>query len=110
MVEALSGSARAVRALYSSRLTVAVTEAFGQLRASDKDTGAPVPAAYVKVFARDHGGASRFYKDGYTDVRGRFDYASLSTEGDLGRVARFAILVMGASHGAVLCDCGKPSS
>ena len=40
--------------------------------------GAPLPRAYVKVYAKYPDGSIRFYKDGYTDSRGRFDYASLS--------------------------------
>ena len=32
-------------------------------------------------------GSVRFFKDGYTDLRGRFDYASVSTE-DLAQAER----------------------
>jgi hypothetical protein len=34
-----------------------------------------------------------FYKDGYTDLRGRFDYASLDPE-SLKTVEKFSIFVM----------------
>ena len=38
-------------------------------------------------------GRVKFYKDGYTDFRGKFDYASLNT-GQLDDVDRFAVLVL----------------
>jgi hypothetical protein len=34
----------------------------------------PVPKIYVKCFAKMKTGKTRFYKDGYTDLRGSFDY------------------------------------
>ena len=34
---------------------------------------------YVKVYAKMKDGNIRFYKDGYTDLRGCFDYTSLNT-------------------------------
>jgi hypothetical protein len=68
----------------------------------------------VKVYGRkaaqaadDHTGA--FYKDGYTDLRGRFDYASLSTD-DLAQTARFAILVIHSEHGAVVKEAPPPKT
>ena len=35
----------------------------------------PLSKVYVKVFA-DVNGTPTFYKNGYTDLRGKFDYAS----------------------------------
>ena len=48
---------------------------------------------YVKVYARRPDGSVKFYKDGYTDLRGRFDYVSLSTN-ELEHVERFSLLVL----------------
>ena len=59
----------------------------------------------IRVHLR--GGEVRFFKDGYTDVRGRFDYASLSTS-DLDRVERFALLVMSDQHGALIREAAPP--
>ena len=47
---------------------------------TDAASGKPLPKAYVKVFARCSDGTVRFHKDGYTDLRGRFDYASVSDD------------------------------
>lgn len=51
------------------------------------------------MYARHKSGEERFYKDGYTDVLGRFDYASLSdTEHQGGRrrdnISDVAVLVV----------------
>ena len=52
-------------------------------------------------------GQVQFYKDGYTDIRGRFDYVALSTN-DLDFVNRFALLILSESHGAVVQEAVPP--
>jgi hypothetical protein len=52
-------------------------------------------------------GSVQFYKDGYTDLRGRFDYTSLSTN-DLDNVDRFALLIMTEEHGATVREAMPP--
>lgn len=92
---------------YSNSLDVQTFEAYGQIRVLAAGTDDPLPKAYVKVYSRRSDGSIRFYKDGYTDLRGRFDYASLSTN-DLDSVERFAILVMSDEHGAVVKELDPP--
>ena len=67
----------------------------------------PIPRTYIKVYARLKDGRVTFYKDGYTDLRGRFDYASLSTD-KLDHVQRFAILVLSDEYGAVIRESDVP--
>jgi hypothetical protein len=69
---------------------------------------AALPATYVKVYARNHGGAVAFYKDGYTDLRGWFDYATLSTD-ELDRVERFSIQVSSDAHGSSILEAPPPA-
>ena len=52
-------------------------------------------------------GGVRFYKDGYTDLRGRFEYGALSTN-ELDNVARFSILILSGEHGAVIREADAP--
>ena len=47
----------------------------------------------MKVFSKGKNGEISFYKDGYTDLRGRFDYASLNSE-NLASVEKFSLFVM----------------
>jgi len=82
-------------------------EPYGQLRVAQRSTRQPLPRAYVKAYARSQDGSVKFYKDGYTDLRGRFDYSSLSTN-DLDDVDRFALLVLSDEHGAVIQEAAPP--
>jgi len=105
-------------AIFSHSMRVSVQEAYGMLRVSDADTGKPIARAYVKVYWSDHdlesikaGTATeaQFYKDGYTDLRGAFDYTSLNTD-ELTRVKTFALLVVTEDHGAVIRTAASPKS
>jgi len=73
---------------------------------SDK-SNQPLSKVYVKVYARLKDGQVRFYKDGYTDLRGRFDYATLSTD-DLDRTDRFALLIASDDAGATITEASPP--
>jgi hypothetical protein len=50
----------------------------------------------------------RFHKDGYTDLRGRFDYASLSDDPNTG-ATRYSVLVLDEQRGAVIRDIAPPA-
>lgn len=107
LVEASSGGVRRTVASYAHNLDVQVVEAYGQVRVSRSGSGKPVPKAYVKVYARMKGGEVRFYKDGYTDLRGRFDYTALNTD-DLDQVERFSILVLSEEDGGLVREAAPP--
>jgi len=62
---------------------------------------------YVKVYARMRNGRVKFYKDGYTDLRGWLDYTSLNTN-ELDNVARFSMLILSDDHGAVVREAAPP--
>lgn len=47
---------------------------------------------YVKVFSLDKSGKESFYRDGYTDIRGKFEYANCSGD-KLKSVTKFSILI-----------------
>lgn len=107
VVEAVAAGVRKAVAHYAHDLLVTVAHQYGALRVARASDHAIVPAAYVKVFGRQPGGAIAFYKDGYTDLRGRFDYATLSTD-DLTRIERFSILVATDGAGAVVLEASPP--
>jgi hypothetical protein len=52
----------------------------------------------VKAYIKEKNGNESFYKDGYTDLRGRFDYASMSSA-NLGDVLKFSLLIASDEHG-----------
>jgi hypothetical protein len=89
-----------------SELDVQVSEGFGRLQVMHAGDKKPLSKVYVKVFA-DVNGTPTFYKDGYTDLRGKFDYASLSTS-DLDGTTRFSVLIMSHQHGATVKEVQPP--
>jgi hypothetical protein len=91
---------------YAHTLDLQLTETYGQALVSDRATSRPLPGTYVKVFARTKDGNVKFYKDGYTDLRGRFDYASLNANA-LAFVGR---LVMSDAGGAVVRKAAPPAN
>jgi hypothetical protein len=107
LVEIVAGGQKRTQAYYANSLALQVVENYGQLQVSHEATGRAVPKTYVKVYARMADGRVRFYRDGYTDLRGRFDYSSLSTN-DLDHVERFALLVLSDEHGAIVREAGPP--
>ncbi|MCA8942169.1 MAG: hypothetical protein KDB80_06370, partial [Planctomycetes bacterium] len=92
---------------FANSLNVQVSEAYGQLRVTHDDDERPLPKVYVKVYKRTPNGEVKFHKDGYTDLRGKFDYASVS--GDSRSAERFAILVMSENYGAVIQEVSPPA-
>ena len=54
--------------------------------------GKTLSKAYVKVFCMETSGSELFFKDGYTDIRGKFEYAAASGA-NLADIKKFSILV-----------------
>ncbi len=107
MVEIVAGGLRDVAAYYANTLVVKVSETYGQVQVLSETTGKPLPTVYVKAYARMKDGTVRFYKDGYTDLRGRFDYASLNTN-EIEDVDRLSLLILSSSAGAVIREAAPP--
>ena len=107
LVEVVGRGKTHTAAYYSNSLSLTVSENYGQIRVVSADGEQSLPRVYVKAYARMQDGRIRFYKDGYTDLRGRFDYASLSTN-ELDSVERFALLVMSDKHGAIVREVAPP--
>ena len=107
LVEIIGGGQTKSQAYYSNSMAVQVIENYGQVRVTGADDGKPLPKVYVKVYARLKDGRVEFYKDGYTDLRGRFDYTSLNTN-ELDFTARFSLLVLSDEHGAVVREADPP--
>ena len=62
-------------------------------------TGLPLPKTYIKVYAENKSGEVVFHKDGYTDLRGKFDYLS-HTGVDASNIKRVALLISHPQQGA----------
>ena len=93
LVEARAAGLSRRATYFAGDLVVQGLERYGQVRVVDGGTRAALPKAYVKVYAELEDGQVRFHKDGYTDLRGRFDYVSLS-----GRERPAGPALRGAGH------------
>lgn len=107
LVEVVGAGQTKAKPYYSHSLNVQVIENYGQLKVTHQETGKPIAKTYVKVFAQMADGNVRFFKDGYTDLRGRFDYSSLNSN-SLDTAAKFSILVMSDTDGSLVRDARPP--
>jgi autotransporter-associated beta strand protein len=133
LVEVLGAGQRKTQAYHANTLKLTLSENYGRLETRDTTTDKPLPKAYIKVYARLNNGTVRFFKDGYTDLRGRFDYASLNgpengspqptpyeaapangldyqmlKPAELSNVEKIAILILSDTHGATVKEVNPP--
>ncbi|MBE2287260.1 MAG: hypothetical protein IAE77_27650 [Prosthecobacter sp.] len=131
LVEVIGAGKRQTQAYHANTLKLTLTENYGRLETRDVTTDKPLPKAYVKVYAKLNNGTVRFFKDGYTDLRGRFDYASLNAPengaappsadmpangldypmlkpAELNNVSKLSILVLSDTHGATVKEVDPP--
>jgi len=98
------------RTFYSNKLKITTLQTFGELKVDSLVNGKPLPRTYVKVFATNKHNPSAapfFFRDGYTDICGKFEYAQ--TSGDkLKDVLRFAILIHNDDLGSKIMEIEPP--
>ena len=135
LVEILGAGQRKAQAYHANTFKLTLVENYGRLEVRDQAADKPVAKAYVKVYARLHGGTVRFFKDGYTDLRGKFDYASLNSSEsprpvplareasgsgenmsyqmlkpeELSSVEKLSILILSEAHGAAVREVKPPA-
>ncbi|KAK5583421.1 hypothetical protein RB653_005014 [Dictyostelium firmibasis] len=93
--------------VYSNNLSVYITEKVGQLRVVHKQKSQPISKTYIKVYSKNKNGVVEFFKDGYTDIAGYFDYSTVSTL-DISNVSKLSILVLSNQYGAVIKEAKPP--
>ncbi len=139
LVEIVAAGQRKAQAYHANTLKLVLAENYGRLETRDSASERAVSKAYVKVYARLKNGTVRFFKDGYTDLRGRFDYASLNggasgqplplgqdmprqaaappngldyqmlKPAELPDIDKFAILILSETNGATTREVSPPS-
>ena len=107
MVEISGAGQTRSQAYYANSLNVQLAENYGTLTVTSDKTSKALPKVYVKVYAKMDDGRVRFFKDGYTDLRGKFEYASLSTD-ELDHVQTFSLLVLTDNEGAIVKTAQPP--
>jgi hypothetical protein len=107
LVEISAAGKTRSQASFANAMDVKVTENFGALRVTDAIDNKPLSKVYVKVYAKLADGSVKFHKDGYTDLRGRFDYASVNTP-ERRAIERFSVLVLSDDKGALIREAAPP--
>lgn len=107
LVEVVGAGRTESVAIYSNSLHLLISANYGQIEVRREQDGQPLGRAYVKVYAKMTSGDVRFLKDGYTDLRGKFDYVSLSTN-ELDEVEDLSLLVMSEEHGSIVREVAPP--
>ena len=107
LVEVVAGEQVKSQAYYAHSLAVQMSENYGHIKVGHQASGKVLPSTYVKVYAQMNDGSVKFWKDGYTDLRGRFDYVSLSNQ-PLDNVQRFSTLILNDDHGAIVRTAAPP--
>ena len=92
--------------VFSNDLDVEVYENYGRIKVKSASEKRILKKVYVKVYGKVNGKAV-FYKDGYTDLRGIFDYATLSSD-LLNRVTEYAVLVLSEKYGSKIITVNPP--
>ena len=107
LVEVTAAGKTRTAAYYSSAMDVKLFENQGQLKVTSRDGTKPLAKVYVKVYARFADGTVKFHKDGYSDLRGRFDYATVSTP-EKQPITRFSVLILSEDQGASIRETNPP--
>ena len=107
LVEIVAGDQTKSQPYFAHSLNVQILEKYGQVHVTDDVSGKPISKTYVKVYARMIDGSVRFHKDGYTDLRGRFDYVSQSNR-SIDGIQKFSILILSEDQGAVIRQSNPP--
>jgi hypothetical protein len=92
---------------FPSELEVITASEAGFVRVANKDKR-PLPQIYVKAFSQNKDGSVAFYKDGYTDMRGIFDYSALNAD-KLDSIDKFSLLICSQEYGSATKVVPKPS-
>lgn len=93
---------------FSTSLKVIINENYGALKITDQDDKS-LPEVYVKVFSQTKCGAVKFFRDGYTDLNGKYEYAQINSK-CISDVEKFAIFVNSDEYGAMTKECLPPKS
>lgn len=109
VLEARAGGATVAKQCYDNELLVQTAPKLGEIRVLDRETNQPMEQVYMKIFGkRKDNGDSIFYKDGYTDMRGRFNYAKRS-DNQVDQMSELVGLAYTDSFGALIFNVPFPN-
>lgn len=93
-----AGSTQVLQSINSGKFAMKTNKLLGEIQVIDRANSKSQANTYVKIYARKKDGSVDFYKDGYTDLRGKFNYREHSTIA-ASEVQDFAIFLQHVSLG-----------
>ncbi|KAA6362890.1 MAG: hypothetical protein EZS28_041584, partial [Streblomastix strix] len=117
-VEAEYCGIRRTSSLFVSNMDINIQERTGRIVVIHSTNKHPLPQVYIKVYKRVGNSVisevkGQFVKDGFTDLRGCFDYASVSQEQDdqpkNGSKDKYSILILSSKYGSEIREIDAPS-
>jgi hypothetical protein len=107
-IEVSTLSKKSFDTYFSTSLICNISETMGEVKVLDSHLK-PLPKIYIKCFAKFNDESVKFYKDGYTDLRGRFNFVSLNTD-QIKNVKKFALFIMSDEWGSIIKETNPPSN
>ena len=105
-LEVISGNKRVYDIYYASSLNYSLIESIGEIKVMDEKLNS-LPKIYVKCYCETNNGNILFYKDGFTDLRGKFNYLQLNND-LVNDIKRFSILILSKDNGSRIVICEPP--
>jgi hypothetical protein len=105
-LEVISGNKRVYDIYYASSLNYSLIESIGEIKVMDEKLNS-LPKIYVKCYCETNNGNILFYKDGFTDLRGKFNYLQLNND-LVNDIKRFSILILSKDNGSRIIICEPP--
>ena len=102
-IEINTNKIRQNRIYYASLLKYTLIETIGEIKVMSPELK-PLPKVYIKCFCETNSGFIKFYKDGFTDLRGKFDYISLNNN-LIDDVKMFSIIIISKEYGSIITTC-----
>ncbi|EAS03079.2 hypothetical protein TTHERM_00444610 (macronuclear) [Tetrahymena thermophila SB210] len=106
-IQAISGPfLKAGVTYFSTQLKVSLYSDDAYLKITDQSNSL-LSKIYVKVFSKNKSGKIDFIKDGYTDLRGRFEYL-LSSSVNINDIDKLSLFIMSDDHGSLILEAKPP--
>ena len=108
-IQILSSTVTTSKSYLDHQLIVQIKQNYGKLKVltmENENKLIYVSGSYIQVFALIND-EYEFYKDGYTDIRGGFDYVFISTD-QLEKTQKFALFISHQQYGSFVTEADVP--
>lgn len=106
----ISGDGHSKIILYShNKIHLQINKQSGFVKVSSKEDQKSLPKTYIKCFVKTRDGQVKFFKDGFTDMRGCFEYCNFEGT-NTSNMERFSIYVQNERLGCLVEEIEIPAN